>query len=184
MSQPFVGEIRCFGFNFAPIDWAFCNGQPVPISNFEALFAIIGTIYGGDGTTTFNLPNLQGQVPMHWGSPTSGPATGFNTTIGQVQGTAMVTLTQAQEPSHTHTITVQEEASGGVVEKTPNPGPNTWLSDSSPDFLWANQNLTPVVQFSPRVISSVGGSLPHDNMQPYLALNFCISLNGIFPSRN
>lgn len=180
MSQPFVGEIRCFGFNFAPFGWAFCNGQPLPISNFTALYAIIGTIYGGDGVTTFNLPNLQGQIPMHWGN---GPG-GFNTNIGQVQGTTSITLTQAQEPAHTHTVTLQELPAGGVVERTAAPGANSWLSDSSPDFLYANQNLTPVVQFSSKVISSVGGSQPHDNMQPYLALNFCISLEGIFPSRN
>lgn len=183
MSQPFVGEIRCFGFQFAPFDWAFCNGQPLPIANFNALFAIIGTIYGGDGQTTFNLPNLQGQVPMHWGTPTSGPATGFNTTIGQVQGTTLVTLTQAQTPQHTHTITVQQLASGGTVESTNTPNSNNWLSDSKPVGLWNN---TPTIDsaFAPNTISTVGGSQPHDNMQPYLALNFCISLNGIFPSRN
>ncbi len=183
MSQPFVGEIRCFGFNFAPVDWAFCNGQAVPIANFNALFAVIGTIYGGDGQTTFNLPNLQGQVPMHWGNPTSGPANGFNTTIGQIQGSTLITLTTAQTPQHTHTITVQEEASGGVVEETPTPSTVTWLGDSGPDGLWS---WTPTISpsFSPSAISTVGGSQPHDNMQPYLALNFCISLNGIFPSRN
>jgi len=183
MSQPFVGEIRCFGFNFAPIDWALCNGQPMPIANFEALFAIIGTIYGGDGTTTFNLPNLQGQVPMHWGNPTSGPANGFNTVIGQAQGSIFVTLTTAQTPQHTHTITAQVEGAGGVVEKTPNPGVNTWLASSAPDGIWDH---TPAISpsFAPNAISIVGGSQPHDNLQPYLALNFCISLNGIFPSRN
>lgn len=183
MSQPFVGEIRCFGFSFAPFDWAFCNGQPVPIANFNALYAIIGTIYGGDGQTTFNLPNLQGQVPMHWGNPTTGPATGFNTVIGQVQGTTNITLTTAQTPQHTHTITAQEDPPGGIVEKTPTPNANAWLSDSAPDGLWS---WTPTISpsFAPNEISSVGGSQPHDNMQPYLALNFCISLNGIFPSRN
>jgi microcystin-dependent protein len=183
MSQPFVGEIRCFGFQFAPFDWAFCNGQAVPIANFNALFAVIGTTYGGDGQTTFNLPNLQGQVPMHWGSPTSGPANGFNTTIGQVQGSTLITLTQAQTPSHTHTITAQQEGSGGVVEKTPNPSTVTWLATANPDGVY---DYTPAISpsFASNAISTVGGSQPHDNMQPYLALNFCISLNGIFPSRN
>jgi microcystin-dependent protein len=180
MSSPFVGEIRCFGFPFAPYAWAFCNGQPVSIAQQETLYAVIGTIYGGDGQTTFNLPNLQGYVPMHWGNP----ASGFNTTIGQVQGAPYVTLTTAQEPTHTHTITVQAVASGGIVERTGTPGPNRWLADSFPDFLYANNNLSPMVQFSPKAISMVGGSQPHDNMQPYLALNFCISLYGVFPSRN
>jgi microcystin-dependent protein len=179
MSQPFVGEIRCFGFSFAPIDWAFCNGQAVPIANFNALFAIIGTIYGGDGTTTFNLPNLQGQGPMHWGNG----AGGFNTNIGQVQGTTNITLTQAQTPQHTHTITAQQEGSGGTVERIPQPNANAWLSSSKPDGIY---DYTPTISpsFAPNAISTVGGSQPHDNMQPYLCLTFCISLNGIFPSRN
>jgi microcystin-dependent protein len=183
MSQPFVGEIRCFGFQFAPFQWAFCNGQGVPISNFEALYAIIGTIYGGDGQTTFNLPNLQGQVPMHWGNPTSGPANGFNTTIGQVQGTTLITLTQAQTPQHTHTITAMQESSGGTVERIPQPNVNAWLASSKPDGIY---DYTPSISpsFAPNAISTVGGSQPHDNLQPYLVLNFCISLFGIFPSRN
>ena len=97
MASPFLGEIRCFGFNFAPVGWAKCNGQLLAISSNDALFAILGTTYGGDGQTTFGLPNLQGQVPMHWGS---GPS-GFNTTIGEVQGVTTVTLTTAQIPAHT-----------------------------------------------------------------------------------
>ena len=183
MSQPFVGEIRCFGFAFAPIDWAFCNGQPLPIANFEALYAIIGTIYGGDGQTTFNLPNLQGQVPMHWGNPTSGPANGFNTVIGQAQGTTMVTLTTAQTPSHTHALTAQSLPGGGVVERTKVPSSTSYLSASGPGGVW---NYTPTfdAQFASQVFTAAGNSLPHDNMQPYLCLTFCISLQGIFPSRN
>ena len=179
MASPYIGEIRCFGFNFAPVGWAFCNGQILPISQYSALFSLLGTYYGGNGTSTFGLPNLQGQVPMHWGN---GPG-GFNTQIGQVQGTTNITLTQAQTPQHTHTITVQQLASGGTVESTNTPNPNNWLSDSKPVGLWNN---TPTIDsaFAAQTISSVGGSQPHDNMQPYLALNFCISLNGIFPTRN
>jgi microcystin-dependent protein len=179
MSQPYVGEIRALGFQFAPSQWAYCNGQPMDISQNEALYTIIGTIYGGDGVTTFNMPNLQGQVPMHWGTGISGQTT----VIGQPQGVTLVTLTQAQTPQHTHTITVQQVASGGDPEKTPTPGPNTWLSDSFPDGLY---NFTPTVNaaFAGNAISPVGGSQPHDNMQPYLAINFCISLFGIYPSRN
>jgi len=179
MSSPFVGEIRAFGFPFAPTQWAFCNGQPVSIAQQETLFAVIGTIYGGDGQSTFNLPNLQGYAPMHWGNP----ASGFNTTIGQVLGTPNVTLTIAQTPQHTHTITVQQIPSGGVVDKLSTPSSTTWLADSNPDGVW---NYTPTINasFAPNAISSVGGSQPHENMQPYLAINFCISLYGVFPSRN
>jgi microcystin-dependent protein len=179
MSQPYVGEIRALGFQFAPSQWAFCNGQPMPISQFDTLYAVIGTTYGGDGVNTFNLPNLQGQVPMHWGTGISGQTT----TIGQAQGVTLVTLTQAQTPQHTHTITAQEEGPGGDPEKVPVPGPNTWLGDANPSGLW---NSTPTVNtaLAGNAITPVGGSQPHDNMQPYLAINFCMSLFGIFPSRN
>jgi microcystin-dependent protein len=179
MSQPYIGEIRAFGFIFAPSQWAFCNGQLIAISQNDALFAVIGTTYGGDGVSTFGLPNLQGRVPMHWGNG----AGGFNTVIGQVQGTATVTLTQAETPQHTHTITDQEIPSGGVVERTANPGPTTWISDNHPGGIW---DWTPTIspQFAQNAISSVGGSQPHDNMQPYQAINFCMSLYGIFPSQN
>jgi microcystin-dependent protein len=179
MSQPFVGEIRALGFQFAPSGWAFCNGQPMDISQNATLFNVIGTTYGGDGVTTFNLPNLQGCSPMHWGNGLNG----FNTSIGQVQGSENITLTQAQTPQHTHVVTAQQEGSGGVVEKTPTPSTTTWLGSTNPQLLWI---LTPTLDaaFSGNAISSVGGSLPHENMQPYLAINFCMSLFGIFPSRN
>ena len=113
MSQPYIGEIRAFGFNFAPVNWAFCNGQPMNISDNPTLFNVIGTTYGGNGTTTFNMPNLQGQVPMHWGS-----LAGFNTIIGQAQGTTQVTLTQAQTPSHSHVLSSAFLPAGGTVERT------------------------------------------------------------------
>jgi microcystin-dependent protein len=183
MSQPFIGEIRCFGFSFAPYQWALCNGQSMSIANFQALFAVIGTIYGGDGQTTFNLPNLQGYAPMHWGTG-GGPATGLNTTIGQVQGTPTVTLTTPQTPSHTHTITAMDVASGGEPEKTPNPGTTTWLGPANPDFLYFAANPTINAPFAGNAITQVGASQPHENMQPYLALNFCISLYGVYPSIN
>jgi microcystin-dependent protein len=179
MSQPFIGEIRCFGFQFAPASWAFCDGQLMAIDQNPALYSILGTTFGGNGTTTFGLPNLQGAAPMHWGN---GPG-GFNTTIGQPLGTPMVTVTIAQTPAHAHTITAQELGSGGVVERTATPNPNAWLSDSSPGGVY---NYTPTINapFSPSALTSVGGSSPHENMQPYLAVNFCICLNGVFPSRN
>jgi microcystin-dependent protein len=179
MSQPFVAEIRAFGFQFAPSQWAYCNGQPMDISQNETLYSIIGTIYGGDGVTTFNMPNLQGQVPMHWGTGISGQTT----VIGQPQGVTLVTLTQAQTPQHTHTITVQEPGAGGTAQRTANPSTTNWLSDSHPGGLWDH---TPTIgpSFAGNCITQVGGSQPHDNMQPYLAINFCISLFGIYPSRN
>lgn len=180
MSQPYVGEVRAFGFQFAPANWAFCNGQLMDISQFSTLFAVIGTTYGGDGAQTFALPNLQGQVPMHWGN---GPG-GFNTSIGQVQGTTQVTLTQAQTPSHTHTIVAQSIPSGGVVERTQVPKSVSYLSDSSPGGVYLDTTPSFNSQLAGNVLSQVGGSQPHDNMQPYLAVNFCMSLFGIFPSRN
>ena len=179
MSQPYVGEIRAFGFQFAPSQWAYCNGQPLAISQFDVLFTVIGTTYGGDGVTTFNVPDLQGRAPMHWGTG----ASGMTTIIGQVQGVPLVTLTQALTPQHTHTITVQAIPSGGVVDRTAVPGPNSWISDSHPGGLY---DYTPTIgpSFASNAITTVGGSQPHENMQPYLALNFCIALFGIFPSRN
>ncbi len=179
MSQPFIGEIRAFGFQFAPSQWAFCDGQLMAISQNDALFSILGTTFGGDGVSTFGMPNLQGRVPMHWGT-----GSGLTTDIGQVQGQPLVTLTTAQTPQHTHVITVVAEGAGGIVEKTPNPGPTRWLATSNPDALWVPSSPTINDPFAGNAISSVGGSQPHDNMQPYLAINFCISLYGIYPSRN
>jgi microcystin-dependent protein len=178
MAQPFVGEIRCFGFNFAPVGWAQCNGQLMSIAQNTVLFAIIGTTYGGDGITTFALPNLQGQIPMHWGN---GPG-GFNTVIGQVQGTPTVTLTTNQIPAHAHTINSMRVPSGGALEHRAAPSSTAFISNSNPDGVY---NTAPTINapLSNLVIGSTGGSQPHDNMQPYLALNFCISLNGIFPSQ-
>lgn len=179
MSQPYVGEIRALGFQFAPSQWAYCNGQPMDISQNETLYSLIGTIYGGDGVNTFNMPNLQGQVPMHWGTGISGQTT----VIGQPQGVTLVTLTQAQTPQHLHTITAQEPGPGGTVQRTATPSTTNWLSDAHPGGLWDH---TPTISpaFASNAISPVGGSQPHDNMQPYLAINFCISLFGIYPSRN
>lgn|SRR5262249_47135190 len=181
MAEPYIGEIRCFGFNFAPRGWALCNGQLLSIAQNDALFAILGTIYGGDGVNTFGLPNLQGQIPMHWGN---GPG-GFNTSIGQVQGTTSVTLTTNQIPTHAHTVIAVEVPSGGVPERTAVPNSTTFLGPSEPPnavYQLAPSSVT--AAFSSKAIAVQGGSQPHDNMQPYLVLNFCIALEGIFPSRN
>ena len=180
MSNPYVGEIRCFGFNFAPVGWAFCNGALQSISENPALFNLIGTTYGGDGTTTFALPNLQSRVPMHWGTS---PRSGANYVIGQTVGVETPILTIAQTPQHSHAVSAAVVDSGGVVDRTQTPNANSFLADSAPNALW---NKTPTINaaFANNTISSVGGSQPHENRQPFLALNFCISLFGIFPSRN
>jgi microcystin-dependent protein len=180
MSQPYTGEIRCFGFTFAPASWAFCNGQLMDISQNEALYTIIGTTYGGDGVNTFGLPNLQGRIPMHWGN---GPG-GFNTVIGQVQGQTTVTLTTNQMPAHAHVITADQVGSGGVPEKSATPNPNAFLGPSNPDGAFATAPGSIAANFASNAIGSAGGSQPHDNMQPYLAVNFCICLFGIYPSQN
>src|SRR6266852_1559810 len=173
MASPYVGEIRCFGFNFAPQGWAFCNGQLLSIADNTVLFSIIGTTYGGDGNTTFGLPNLQGQIPMHWGNAPGG----FNTIIGQVQGQSSVTLTTSQIPIHAHTVIAVTVPSGGVPERTAVPASNTFLSESQPPNGAYQKTPTSVTAaFSPKAISAQGGSQPHDNMQPYLVLNFCIAL--------
>jgi len=178
MSQPYVGEIRCFGFNFAPRDWAFCNGQLIPIQQNPALFAILGTTYGGNGQTNFALPNLQGQVPMHWGN---GPA-GFTTVIGEVQGTPSVTLIQSELPQHSHQIEAVDP--GSATNRSAAPTATSFLSGSKGSNIYQKTPVTPNITFSPRAIGPAGGSLSHDNMQPYLTVNICISLFGIFPSRN
>jgi microcystin-dependent protein len=178
MSESYVGEIRCFGFNFNPSGWQQCNGQLLSISSNTALFSVIGTTYGGNGTTTFALPNLQGQVPMHWGAPGGGLPT---TVIGQPQGQPNVTLATAQLPAHTHAASAA--TSTATTERTITPNATCFLSGvHKPDLAWqTTPSLSP--QFASNAISLVGGNIPHDNMQPYLVLNFCISLFGQFPPR-
>jgi microcystin-dependent protein len=181
MSQPFVGEIRCFGFQFAPANWAFCNGQLTAISQNPTLYSLIGTTYGGDGQNTFALPDLRGRVPMHWGTNIGG----FTTTIGQPQGQATVTLTLAQTPSHTHAINVGPLPAGGVVERTAAPKAGiSYLSDVSPDTLYKDTSPTFTSQFASSTLSPAGSSQSHDNMQPYLTLSFCMAMFGVYPSRN
>ena len=152
----------------------FCNGQLLPINQYTALFSILGTTYGGNGTSNFAVPNLQGQVPMHWGTgPTS-------TVIGEVQGTVNVTLQLQQLPQHQHTIS---SATAVSAERVALPTSTSFLSDAKGGNPYQNPPVTTNAPFSPKAITQIGGSLPHDNMQPYLVLNFCICFNGIFPSR-
>jgi microcystin-dependent protein len=167
MGTPFVGEIRMFAGNFAPAGWAFCQGQLVPISENETLFNLIGTTYGGDGQNTFALPNLASRVPIH-----AGP--GF--TLGQTGGAESVTLTTSQIPAHSH---VPQASSNTGQNNSPQGG--VWAS-SSPATQYATSANVPSLPMANGTLGSSGGSQPHDNMVPFLVINFIISLFGIFPS--
>jgi microcystin-dependent protein len=164
MSQPFIGEIRLFAGNFAPAGWAMCNGQLLPISENEALFILIGTTYGGDGQETFALPNLQSRVPVHQGA---------GRILGEVDGTESVTVTVQQTAIHTHPYTA---ATNPASISSPSGTRNA--ESSQINMFIADAPSTPL---APNAVSAVGGSQPHDNMQPYLVLNFIISLFGVFP---
>jgi len=173
MSQPFIGEIRMFGGNFAPLNWALCNGQLMAIDQNTALFALIGTTYGGDGVQTFALPNLQSRFPMHQGQ---GPGLS-NRILGQLDGTETVTLTVNQLPAHAHPAIC---SSGGGDSETP--VHNFWATD--PMGNTAAYTTAPDSQMLASAIGTTGGSQPHDNMKPFLVINFIISLFGVFPSQN
>lgn len=168
MSDPFLSEIRIFSFNFAPRNWAFCNGQLLPINQNQALFALLGTTYGGNGQTNFALPNLQGRVPMHMGS-------GF--TLGQTGGETAHTLNISEMPAHTHTL----QGSGNTATSTNPANANTYAVALRPVYLAPAAGS---VALAAGAISNTGGSQAHQNMQPILGLNFCIALVGIFPSQN
>jgi microcystin-dependent protein len=172
MSSPFVSEIRMVGFNFPPRGWAFCNGQTMPISQNTALFSLLGTTYGGNGSSTFALPNLQGSAPMYFGQ---GP--GLSDYVqGEVDGVENVTLLTTEMPAHNHNIQVV----GDLATSSGLPGSNNIAIASIPTY-----NAGPAtVQMQPLSTSVVGSNLPHNNMQPYLAVNFVIALQGIFPARN
>lgn len=171
MAEPYIGELRVFSFNFAPKGWAMCNGQTMSIQQNTALFALLGTFYGGNGVSTFQLPNLQGNVPTHLGVSPSGT----QYTIGEVAGTPNVTVINSQMPQHTHNLNANTAGTGM------NPG------GSFPAAQAGTTNYTPASDGSiltPTAVPLQGGNLPHNNMQPYLVLNICIALQGIFPSRN
>ena len=179
MSTPYVGEIRAFGFTFQPVGWFLCNGQTLPISNYEVLFAVIGTTYGGDGTSTFQLPNLQGRVPMHQGTSSQ-----MTTTLGQTLGTETVTVTTATMPAHNHTITMAQVPSGGVNQRSAAPTPTSYLANTSADGVYNVSSPTLNATLSNNTIGLAGGSQPHENMQPYQVISFCIAYEGIFPSQS
>jgi microcystin-dependent protein len=165
MSQPYVGEIRMFGGNFAPAGWMFCEGQLLPISEYETLFNLIGTTYGGDGQTTFQLPDLRGRLPVHQGN-------GF--TLAETGGVEEVTLTTSQIPGHSHPYLASTNAGG-----TKNPGGNV-LGTVVAGSIYVQQPATAAMGASS--VGSDGGSQPHNNFQPYLCVSFIISLFGVFPS--
>ena len=175
MSQPFIGEIRMFGGNFAPLNFAFCNGQLLAIAQNTALFSLLGTNYGGDGKSNFGLPNLQGSAPMHAGQ---GPGLTLRD-LGETGGEQAVTLLQTEMPAHAHTAQVST-----ATDHLANPGGNAWGSGQrGMGNVYAATGANNV-QMDPFGTSVAGGSLPHNNMPPYLVLNFVIALNGVFPSRN
>jgi microcystin-dependent protein len=171
VADPFVAEIRIFPFNFAPTGWAFCNGQLLPISQNTALFSLLGTTYGGDGKSTFALPNLQGSSAMH---PGQGPGLSLHD-LGETGGSEAVTLLQSEIPSHPHALNAS--LSDGLFTQPSGQqfaqgvGVNIW-GTNAPNTTMADTALAPT-----------GGSLPHNNFMPYLTLNFCIALQGIFPPR-
>ena len=179
MSAPFIGEIRMFPYTFAPRDWAFCEGQLLPISQNTALFSIIGTIYGGDGRTTMGLPDLRGRAPLGY-SPT--PHQGLSPNrLGELNGQEAVTLLSTQMPAHTH-ITHAYNGAGTTSEPSNQVLP---ARDVSPDrFYISKDNTQNLVPMSGYALSMAGGSQSHENRQPYLTTNFCICLQGEYPQRN
>jgi microcystin-dependent protein len=176
MSQPYVGEIRMFAGTFAPVGWALCNGQIVPISENDTLFNLIGTTYGGDGVQTFALPNLQGRLPLHVGN---GPGQTF--VIGEMAGTETVTLTTQQIPTHSHPL------------QATNSGPQAGPGNANPSVLNAPNQAGSMLYgapaggpttLHPQTIQLNGSSQPHDNMQPYQCVSFIIALYGVYPSQS
>lgn len=165
MSEPFLSEIKIVSFNFAPKGWALCNGQQLPINQNQALFALLGTTYGGNGQTTFALPNLRGRLPIHMGA---------GHTLGEAAGSSAVTITQQTMPQHLH-FEMAQPAAGNQL-----PAVGGLFAQAS------NVYRTPdsLIAINPASVSNVGGSQAHNNMMPYLCLNFIIALQGIFPSRN
>jgi microcystin-dependent protein len=170
-----VAEIRISGFNFAPTGWAFCDGQLLPISQNTALFSLLGTTYGGDGKSTFALPNLQGRAPMQ---PGQGPGLSLHD-LGESGGTATVTLLQSEMPAHNHVLRANPD-----IADVQSPGPARSMARSQNGNAYAAPAGQPTVQMAPQALAAAGGDQPHNNMAPYLTANFCIALQGIFPPRS
>ncbi|WP_288431897.1 tail fiber protein [uncultured Deinococcus sp.] len=171
MSDSYVGEIRMFGGNFAPVDWHFCDGSTLSISEYQALYALLGTTYGGDGQTSFRLPDLRGRWPVHQGT-----LSGTTVIMGQVGGSASVTLQTQELPAHTHTLRATASAA-----TTTNPAGRT-LAQTTATSLYLDDD--PSSALVPTALGIAGGGQPHENRSPYLAVNFIISLYGIYPNRD
>jgi microcystin-dependent protein len=167
MAEPFLSEIRMMSFNFAPKGWALCNGQFLPINQNQALFSLLGTTYGGNGQTTFALPDLRGRTPIH---------TGSGNILGQAGGQTSHTLTQSEMPQHVHALNGTSNAA-----TTDTPAGTVELAQAAIDVF---RQPTSLVAMEAGAVSSTGGSQAHENMMPYLTLSFCIALQGIFPSQN
>lgn len=165
MSEPFIGEIRLFSNNYAPQGWAFCQGQLLPINQNQALFSILGTTYGGNGQTTFALPDLRGRVAIHMGN-------GYP--LGQSSGQETHVLTTAELPPHTHLVSGSTEP-----PNAPSPAGNVWATRTDSQY-----STSPNTTLNPAAMSAAGSSQAHPNMQPYLTVNYCIALVGLYPSRN
>jgi microcystin-dependent protein len=177
--DPFLGEIRMVGFNFAPVGWALCNGQTLSISQYAALFSLLGTTYGGNGTTNFNLPNLQGRVAIHQGN-----GAGLSPyVIGQVGGAENITLLSNQMPLHNHLVNVNNQA-GISADPTNKILAETATSDRTPVLTNSYTTNAATGTLAATAVSQSGGNQPHPNLQPYLTVNFIIALTGIFPSRS
>ncbi|TLY30246.1 MAG: phage tail protein [Ignavibacteria bacterium] len=175
MANPFVAEIRILACNFAPKGWAFCDGQLLPISQNTALFSLLGTTYGGNGQSTFALPDLQGRAPLHKGQ---GPGLSLRD-LGEQGGSDAVTLLQTEMPAHTHAVSGRSSVGQDV-----SPQNDVWSTPGAARGLnMYNQNPGGAPQMNPGAFSNSGGSLPHNNLPPYLTLNFCIALQGVFPPR-
>lgn len=175
MADPFVAEIRIFPFNFAPQGWALCNGQLLPISQNTALFSLLGTTYGGDGRTTFALPNMQGNAALH---PGQGPGLS-QYFLGQTGGSETVTLLQSEIPSHTHTMRAND--SDGT---SPTPAANVSSAPGADRDIFWYKGGPPNATMNPNAAGVSGGNQPHNNMMPYLTLNYCIALQGVYPPRS
>lgn len=173
MADPFVAEIRIFPFNFAPKGWAFCDGQLLPLSQNTALFSLLGTTYGGNGKSNFALPDLQGRAPMH---PGQGPGLSLHD-LGETGGSETVTLLESEIPAHAHAMRGSTE---DAALQAPSSVRSLGRTGNGSAYQTSNAGLT---QQAPETLTPAGGDQPHNNMQPYLTLNFCIALQGVFPPR-
>ncbi|MBK7427712.1 MAG: phage tail protein [Saprospiraceae bacterium] len=166
MAEPYLSEIRIMSFNFPPKGWAMCNGQLLPINQNQALFSLLGTTYGGNGQTNFALPNLRGRAPIHMGN-------GHN--LGEAAGSTSTTINIQQLPQHSHFVNASSSVQNSIA-----PG-NNFFAATTPSEVYSGTSSGTLL---PQSVTNIGGSQPHNNMQPYLILNFCIALQGIFPSQN